>query len=302
MKVFFNILILFIVIAIGFLTRKLNIVDKDFRKGLSKFVVYITMPFYIIKNMNQSFNSDILKNSMQLIIISFLSYILMIIIAMISKRIFKDDKEKMPIYQLSMVFANTGFLGFPVLETVMGSGYIFYGAIFNIFFDAFLWTYGVFLFRRDGEGNFDFRKILTPSLFAVIIGFGMFLLSIELPIVLLKSISNIGSLTPSLAMIIIGLMLSEINLKSFFTSITPIFVSIYRLVIVPLIIYLILFLFGFRNELLLVPTILLAMPVAANTAILTDANGGDYKSMTMMVMLSTIMSMITIPILIQIII
>ncbi|PID82509.1 MAG: hypothetical protein CSB16_00980 [Clostridiales bacterium] len=299
MELIVKIALLFALLFVGFFARKLNIVNETFHSQLARFVVYITMPVYILVNMSRSFDNEVLSNSFKLLLISLCIYIILCIISYISRGFWKVDNDKKPMYQLGMVFANTGFLGFPVISVVLSPSAVFYAAIFNVFFDLFLWTYGIFLIKKD-KVNFNIKMIISPNLVAIILGFTFFLTSFSFPDEIFGFLKTLGGLTPTLAMIVIGLMLSEVKMEDFKDVKYPLILSLYKLLIIPIMIYIVLYALGFRGYLLIIPTIIMGMPVAANTAIISGANGARYDIMTVLIIISTLLSMISIPVIAEV--
>ncbi len=297
MEVINSVLILFIMIIVGYIVRKLGIVSSEFSHSLSRYITNVALPAFIIVSMRFNFDSKVLKNSMILIIMSFVIYAVLIASSylMVKLRGIKGDKRA--IHQFAVVFSNVGFMGYPVLNAFLGKEGMFYGAIFNLSFQIILWTFGVYLFARGDGYKFELKKVFNPAFCAIIIGYTLFMFSIELFDLLEKTISMLGAPTSSLSMIAIGMMVSEAKISSVFKDKKIILTSLIRVIAIPLLIFLVLKLLGFESYLIEVPVIIVAMPVAANGAIVASAYDGDYVNMSKLVVASTLMSVFTIPLL-----
>ncbi len=297
MEVMSSVLILFIMIVIGYTVRKLDIVSEEFSHSLSRYITSVALPAFIIINMRFEFDTTVLKNSMILIVMSFIIYAALILFSYAYTKLTGIEGEKKSIHQFALVFSNVGFMGYPVLNAFLGKEGMFYGAIFNLSFQIIVWTFGVYLFTRGRDYKFELKNVFNPAFSAIIIGYAMFLFSIELPEFLYKIISILGSPTSSLSMIAIGMMFSEAKIMSVFKDKSIITTSLIRVLFIPFITFLVLSVFGFRSYLLEVPVIIVAMPVAANSAIIASAYNGDYLNMSKMVVASTLISVLTIPLL-----
>ncbi len=297
MEVINSVLILFIMIIIGYAVKKIGIVSSEFSHSLSRYITNVALPAFIIMSMRFNFDVKVLKNSMILVVMSIVMYAILIAASYLMIRVRGIVGEKRAIHQFAIVFSNVGFMGYPVLNAFLGKEGMFYGAIFNLSFQIILWTFGVFLFTRGDNYKFELKKVFNPAFCAIIIGYIMFIFSIELFGLLEKTISMLGSPTSSLSMIAIGMMVSEAKISSVFKDKSIIITSIIRVILIPLFTFIILKLLGFNSYLLEVPVIIVAMPVAANSAIIASAYDGDYVNMSKMVVASTLMSIFTIPLL-----
>ncbi len=297
MEVISSVLILFIMIVVGYTVRKLKIVSDEFSHSLSRYITSVALPAFIIISMRFKFDSKVLKNSMILIIMSFIIYAAFILFSYAYTKFRGIDGQRRSIHQFALVFPNVGFMGYPVLNAFLGKEGMFYGAIFNLSFQIIVWTFGVYLFSRDKNYRFELKNVFNPAFCAIIIGYVLFLFSIQLPEFLYKIISILGSPTSSLSMIAIGMMFSEANIASVFKDKMIISTSLLRVLLIPIVTFLVLRGFGFSSYLLEVPVIIVAMPVAANSAIIASAYNGDYVNMSKIVVASTLLSVVTIPLL-----
>lgn len=307
MEVLQQIFVLFLLILVGIIARKSGVVSDDFRKDLSKFIIYVAMPVFIVNAIGISFQGRNIKNvigiSNKLILLSLLMYALAIGLSFIMARFMKVNIDERNVMQYSIVFSNVGFMGYPVIDVLYGTEGVFYAAIYNLPFNVFVWTIGVYLISRGKDNSKDTKllnKVLNPGVVSIIIGFALFIFDIRLPYTLTQSIQLIGGLTTPLAMILIGLTLSTVNLKDIVKDNRCFIITAFRLAIFPAMFYLILRFLGFEGYLLNIPVIISAMPVAINGAIFAMNYDSDYIFATKLVFLSSSLCLFTIPILIQI--
>ena len=293
MTVIEPVLMLFLVIGLGFVFDKSGLLDKSVRTGLTSFVMNLGMPMFILHNMNFSFDRQMLFNSLQLLAFTFGAYLVLMSLSLLFARRSKMDHDELPAYQFGMTFSNCGFMGYPVIASLFGAEAVFYATIFNIGFEVFLWTYGVSVFKRGHTVRVS--DFFTPNLVALAVGLVMFLLDLSFPPVIERSIELVGRTATPLSMIIIGVMLAEFEFRDFKASFRPYVMAGYRLVVIPAVTLGIAYLLGFRGLTLAVPVMILAMPVAANGAMLASYFGKNYLEATRLVIVSTILSLLTTP-------
>jgi malate permease and related proteins len=294
-----QVLILFIVIIIGIIAKKKNYLSKEVNKGLSDILLNITLPLLVVSSFTAKYSKDMFINIGKVFIFSMLINIILIVL---SKIIFsKFPKNERNILKFATVFSNCGFMGFPVLESLYGKTAVFYGSIFNITFNLFMFTYGIMLFTSKKD-IINFKRILiNPVIICTGIGLLIFRFSIKLPIPIDKTINMVGSMTTPLSMLIIGAMLADINIKEAVLGYKVYLVSLLRLIIAPIITLLILKLLSVDGLILNVLVVIQSMPSAATAAVFTEKYGGDESLTSRCILMTTVFSIITIPLIIQLI-
>ena len=195
------------------------------------------------------------------------------------------------------MFSNAGNAGMPIVASVFGSEGVFYASFYLLPVRILIWTAGISLFVDEQ----DFRKKLimllkTPSVTVVFLGIALMFMPFELPRVLSTAIKNIGDMTGPLSMMIIGAALGESDLRSAFEKDAFILTAV-RLVILPVVFMELLRLAGVEAILWEVTVVLIAMPAAANTEIFAEMYGKDYLFAARCVVVSTIISLVSVPVL-----
>ena len=294
-----QVMVLFLTMIVGIIAAKQNIIDDHARKKLSDLLLYITSPFLVISSFNFKFSSDMLVSAG--IVFNF-SLAIHFFSIFLGKLLFaKYPYEKQSVLKFILVFSNCGFMGFPVLEGLFGKTGVFYGSIYVAVFNAFIWTYGVMLFSKGSQQSSVKKALINPGIISVVVGFFIFLFSIELPKPVLQTLDMVGSMTSPISMLVIGAILAETNLKDIFTGFEVYYGTVLRLVVMPLIAILALTLIGIDRELLRVCVVLVAMPAAANTVIFAEKYEANSLLASRCVALSTILSIVTIPLIMMLI-
>lgn len=296
-----QVFVLFLLIVSGFVIKKLKVVSDNINKEISSLVINVALPAFIITSMNQSFTPEILKNSMMLLLISACVYIFAILFAKVYVKLNGYSDSRRDIYEYIIIFANVGYMGYPVVSVALGEIGVFYAAVYNLSFNFLVWTYGVHLITRSSDDEKIKKSIFNPGFVALIIGFSLFLLSLNLPEAIYRTLKMIGSTTTPLSMMFIGFILADVNLKELYTDKGPFALSFVRLLLLPVIVLMVLKLLDFEGYMISIPVLLTAMPAAANTSILASRYGGDVKLASKATFLSTLLSILTIPIILSLI-
>ncbi len=297
-----QVFVLFLLIVVGYVIKKMKIITNDMNRDVGNLVLYVTLPAFLITAMNFSFSPELLEQSGKLITISFGVYALAIGISYLAPKVLGIKGRAKDIYQFVIVFANVGFMGYPVTKTIFGDIGVFYAAIYNLPFNLLVWTIGIyFLTRRNEEGNnsFNLKSFLNPGLVAITTGFLLFLFSVELPYFICKPLSMLGDATTPLSMIFIGSMLADVKATEIFSDRKAFMLSVVRLLILPFIVMIILKGLGLGYYLVGIPVIITAMPAATNAAIMASKFGSDYHFASKVIFISTLISIFTIPIVVM---
>jgi len=194
-----------------------------------------------------------------------------------------------------LVFTNCGFMGYPVMESIFGSIGIFYASIYCVVFNLFLWTYGFMLFTGVSDRQTLKKALVNPGTLATVFGLVLLLTPLELPTFAAKLVTTVGGLTTPLAMIVIGAMLAEVKFSEMFQGIHVYYGAFLRLLVLPAAAYLVLKLLHVDQLTLAACVMLTAMPPASNTVIFAEKFERDSLLASKIVVLSTGLSIITIP-------
>ena len=316
MDVFFHaatqMLILFILLAVGFIARRAKLMNDTFDTMLSQLVMNIAMPAMIL---NSVLSADELPDPETIGLIlacSCIAYVVICAVAALVGRLFRRlPAASQGAHSFIIAFGNVGFVGFPVLSAVFGPSAVLYGAIYNIPFNFAIFTAGVRMVARKDRGASDaghgtFRErvrraaksLFTPATLACLAVVVLALLRVtDNGGIVQTSCSYLGQLTVPASMLIIGSSLAMQPLRSTLGHLSPYISSALRLLGIPLLVNLA-FRFFVADPLVLgVLTISSGMPVAAMGVMLALAYKGDRETMMRGTFITTVASILTIPLL-----
>lgn len=297
MVVFQTMLKLFLLLILGFVLFKCHIFDEYTNKKISALIVNVASPMLIISSIAGVEGSN--KSIVFLMIgAGILMYIGFIILGKIINRIFPFPKKDWPVYECMVVFANTGFMGYPVLLDVFGQEAVFYASLIHMAFNFFVYTYAIMCLTKgdDSEFKLNFKQLLTPGIILIFVGIFIYLFDIQLPSVLMDTINSVGSLTVPLSMMMIGSSLAVYPIKDSFTDWRSYVFAFVRLMIVPFVTMIMCRLLHIDAYYANITIITNAMPVGSMVLMLATQYNANVKIVTRNIVVSTLLSVITIPI------
>ena len=297
MVVFQTMLKLFLLLILGFVLFKCHIFDEYTNKKISALIVNVASPMLIISSIAGVEGSN--KSIVFLMIgAGILMFIGVIILGIFINRIFPFPNIDWPVYECMVVFANTGFMGYPVLLDVFGQEAVFYASLIHMAFNFFVYTYAIMCLTKgdDSEFKLNFKQLLTPGIILIFVGIFIYLFDIQLPSVLMDTINSVGSLTAPLSMMMIGSSLAVYPIKDSFTDWRSYVFAFVRLMIVPFVTMIMCRLLHIDAYYANITIITNAMPVGSMVLMLATQYNANVKIVTRNIVVSTLLSVITIPI------
>lgn len=294
--------ILFILMLTGYVLGKVKFFTEDSNNVLSSFIVKVALPAVIVSSMCMPLTKDNLQRALSMLGLSVLVYTIVLIVAWFVPRWMTKDESSQGILSFSIMFSNCAFMGFPVLGALLGNEAIFYVAIYNIIFNILVFTLGIrFLEKGKNQKNsLDIKLLINPGIIASMIGLIIFFGGINLPTPIVGALDSVADICTPLSMIVIGSMLSQMPLKEMFGERRIYVLSLVRLFLLPFMIFILLkFILKIQDEwLIVIPVVIAGMPVASNAAMMAKAYDSDAEFASQVVMITTLISCISIPILI----
>ena len=295
--VFQQIVILFIMIAVGYICSKRGFLSPQTIKELSKFIIYVVTPCIVVESFHRPFDSAMLGRIGIASAAAVGAHVLNIILS----RIFIRDEvqNRQVVYQFATIFSNCGFMGLPLQQAILGSDGVFYGAIFIAIFNVFTWTYGFFLMGGVGQRLKLRELVLNPGILGVTVGFIVFVTSFQIPKILLVPIKSFAALNTPLPMVVVGYYLAQITSLRVLKDKNLVKTTIVKLLAAPLLALLLFYLAGIRGLLLTSLVISASAPSAANTVMFSVLFNRDTKLAVTLVSVSVLISLFTMPLVIS---
>ena len=286
-----QILQMFLLAGIGFLLFKGGKITLEGSKTLGNILIFGSLPAVIINGFRiertAEHVSGLLWSALAALIVVMLSIL-------ISHFVFRKDG----VAAFATSFANPGFFGIPLIVASLGQGAVFYAAPFIAFLNIGQWTYGVS--RLNGQPvlqGFQPKKLIkAPFVIAILVGIFLFVTQIKLPEILSSCLSSVAALNTPLAMFTVGVYLAQTDLKIMLGRRSLYLISALRLLVIPGLSLLLLMLFPVSMEQMrTVLLIVAACPVGSNVAVYAQLHNKDYPYAVETVVISTLLSIVTIP-------
>ena len=284
-----QILVMLAMMSIGVVLYKIKAVDEAGVAQLSNIALYVATPCVVLRALAIPFDAEKISTGMVVMLFFLIIFVVSIVVGRFGCG--KVDR----IGTFAVVFSNSGFVGIPLIEGILGSEYVFYVTMTMVAGTLTFWTYGVYLMSGD-KNEVSIKKTLTnPNLIAVVVGLALFFAPVELPYVAAQVINGMANMNTGLGMVILGATLGASNIGLMIAD-TRLYKAIaLRLVAVPLVCIPILMLMPVPFEVRMVMMIIAAAPAASATSMLALKYGGDYSYGTGLAIGTTIVSMITMP-------
>ena len=293
-----QVLILFILIAIGVVCRKVKLLDDRSVSGMANLVLYVVTPANIIVAFHREFRVELLKGLLLSFLAAFLTFGAAAIIAKFLIR--EKDEDKRAVLRFAGSLPNAGYMGIPLQTALLGDIGVFYCAAYIGMFHMYTWSYGVQLLDKE-KGGIRIKKILlSPCIIAIFIGLVLFFLPVSLPEIILSPIKSLASLATPLPMIIIGYYLAGSTFKSIFGSANIYIAAFVKMICSPIVALVICKLLSFDREMIVSCIIATSASSAAMTTMLAMKYDRDAYVAAGMVSFTTIAAIVTMPVFIAI--
>lgn len=291
--------VLFIIVILGYVACKLGYMGDKFDNKLSAIVVDITCPLLVLS----SVMGDELPDRtliLPLLGIGFLTYIILLIFGFWVPRLISKNHDDQGMIGFALMFANVGFIGYPIVSSIFGPHAVFYAALLNMPNTFFIFTAGVMLIKGEYSiKQFNPKVLVSPAMIGAFLAAIIVALGIHTPDVIARPITMVGNITVPAALMIIGSSMAKLPIKEIVGSPKVYISSILRLVIVPLSIYFLFKVCGVNSQINNINTVVIAMPVASFGTMFCLKYGRNPSLITEMTFITTLGSIITIPLITQ---
>lgn len=285
-------LMMFLLVGIGFFIRKKGIVNTEGRMNMIDLCLHITLPFNVLHSFLRKWDWNLFIACGIILLLSVGFNAISVFFSAILYK--KQEINRQKSLKYGTIISNSGFLGNPMVEGIYGSEGLLYAALFMLPVRIVMWTIGIAVFLK-GRKEKLWKNVLThPCIVAIYAGVIIMVCGIQFPTFVEKTIVGISGCNTPLSMMLVGMMLAEVKPKGLIDK-TMVFYTAIRLLIIPAVVFAITAFLPIDGMLRGITVIMAGMPAPITTALLSAKYGGDEKYATGMVFLSTILSLITLP-------
>lgn len=291
---------LFIMIFMGFIIVKANLLKAEDSKILSVIVLYLIIPCVIINAFQVNYTKDTVQGLLITLAASVLTQIILLIVISVSGKFLHLNEVEIA----SIYYSNSGNLIVPIVTFILGKEWVLYGCVFMSVQLVFIWTHCKKIISR--ESTYDWRKIvLNINMISIAIGIVLFLTRIHLPAIINNTLSAVGSMIGPASMIVTGMLFAGMDFKQIFANKRVYFVSFLRLIIIPVIaLFLIkcsqLSTFSSNgNKLMLIVFLAIITPSASTVTQMCQVYGNDSQYASAINVVTTLLAIVTMPLMVM---
>ena len=293
-----QVLILFIMIGLGFFGGKKKFITQEGVRSINDILLYFVTPCVIIDAFQRTYDPKLLKNLLLSMLASLISHLLCYALGFLFVR--SKDMAKRKVLRFTVVYSNCGFMALPLIEALLGSEGVFYGAGYLAVFNIMVWSFGQYSMGKGQEGFENKKAVLNPGVLSVVVGLIFFFTSTALPEVIGSPIAYIADLNTPLPMLIIGYTISKLDFSEIFHLTSEWIALLLRLIVAPGLLLVILYFAGYRGTLLMSSIVSAATPVAAISVMFSIKFRVDETMASKLVAISSLFSVFTMTIVIGI--
>ncbi|MBQ8358076.1 MAG: AEC family transporter [Clostridia bacterium] len=270
--------ILFLLMATGYICRRVNLIDDTASKKLSALIIKLGQPMLIVGALiSKDFSTELLKEGLFFMLVGFLLHPLMALFAYLTGPLFRDAAER-KINRFAMIFTNCGFIGFPILEAIFPGKGAFIGAFFVIGYHIYIWTLGILILAqgRDDIKLTPKKALLNPGTIPCVIGLSLYLLKavLPLPAPIVSFTGHLSNICLPISVLVTGALVAKQGLKKIFCNPRLYLFNAVKLIGMPLVVCLIAkaVTLGMADSynIILFCTVIAALPSAASVSMMAE--------------------------------
>ena len=295
--------VLFALMAVGAVCRRVRLVDETAVKGIVNVLLLVVTPSLIVDSFQRPFDSSMMHGFFWAFAIASFAHVAIILLACLFSR--GDDRSR-PVLRLAMVFSNAGFMGIPLEQAILGAEGVFYGIVYVVVFNFFMWSWGLYEMKfkvESGKSEVGLRTkelrpmFVNPGTVGIAIGLPLFFASVSLPAIVKTPISLLAGLNTPLAMLVIGFYLAGADFRRVVRMPSAYLAAAVRLVVFPLALLALLYPLRshFPREMMLALVTAASAPVAAMVSMFASKFGRDVDLSVGLVSGTTLLSILTMP-------
>jgi len=288
-----QIVIMFILILVGFICAKAGMIDAHTNKKMSTLALKLINPMLIISSYQVPYEARLVRNLLISFLLAVIAYIIQIVLGILLIR--KKNNPNYQIERLSMIFANGGYFGIPLIQGLYGAEGTMYLTAFITVFNLLLWTVGDAVMTGKVNPHSMLKGILTPVTASIVIGLILLFCRIQLPELLMEPIRSIGAMNTPFAMIVAGSTLAGTSITACLKQKRTYWVLFLKMLLIPTAVVLCLSLIPFEENLVLIPIVTAACPIAAACPMFAVLYDKDAAYSSQIFAVSTLLSIVTIP-------
>lgn len=287
---------LFLLVIAGYVSRKCGLMGQDFDRKLSNFVIQVTAPCLVIASTMGDVMPD-RSHILPLLGVGAATYAVLISLAYVLPRFMPVKETDRGMYSFMLTFANVGFIGYPIVASIFGHSAVFYACILNAPNTLTIFVWGVMFVTGDKAGKFNPKLLLSPAMIATYISIVIVAFGWRAPSFIAQPFTLLGNMTVPAALLVIGSSIGGMPVRQMAGSAGTYVMCLFRLLLLPVGLFYLFRLFGVDAQIDAINAVLIGMPVASFGTMFCMKYNKDTTVMTQGTFLSTVLSVVSIPLL-----
>lgn len=303
-----GVLTLLLMGLVGYMSARKGWFTDDAKAALPKLITYVSLPLFLLCNLTSTFKRDELVHLAYGAIVPMLAMLICWGISLVLGRLLRIDKKHIGLFHTSFITSNSIFVGIPVNIALFGDASLPYTLLYFFANTIFFWTVGNYYISADASAGTvkifskaTWKKIFSMPIIGFIAAVTLIMLDLQLPDFLLNTARYLGNITTPLAIILIGVILHGIDLKKTRLSKDILWVMVGRFIVSPLSILLVVYFIPVPDLMRKVFIMQASLPAMVQTVVLSSFYKTDTEYATLIVSVTTLASIVTIPILMMLI-
>ena len=285
-----------IILIVGIVCVRIGLVSKEGSKTISNLLLMLVNPILIIMVYQTDYDPILVKGLLFSFVAAFISHILAILV---SKLLFRDKEyPNNMINQFAAVYSNCGFIGIPLINSVLGSEGVFYLTAYMTVFNILTWTHGLSLMKGHFDPKLLKEGLTAPMVIGTFIAMILFFTQIHIPDTIAASMQYIADMNTPLAMMVAGFSVANSDIKKICTNVQIYRIALTKLIIVPLVVLLFLWIAPFNADIAYPTLIASACPTGTTITMMSIRFDKNAAYASEIFSFTTVLSIITIPLII----
>ena len=291
--------LLFILIAVGFGCGKKGMITEHASKVMTDIVLYVVTPCVMVSAFQRDFSFETMGN---VLTAAATALVIMVLSILLARLVFRGkDVGRKKVLQFAVIFSNCGFMSLPLQKELLGEDGWFFGSIFVAVFNIVVWTYGLLDMSGDKKQLSAKKIVFNPGIMGAVVAILLFVFNVKLPPILANPVTHLANLNTPLPMLVIGYYLSKADFKKAFTDKGSYLAGVFRLLVIPLLAAVPMWLLGMDKTMTIAFTIACSAPTAATTTMFAAKFNRDVELSVSVVAATTVFSLLTMPLIVSVI-
>lgn len=290
--------VFFLVFSTGFAASKCGVISEEEMPQLAKLITKVLLPIMIVHSTCANCTSETISQNKVMVLLAAAFYALISLVTLLMAKAMRLEHDKDRVFQFCFIFGNTGFVGIPLLASVLPDTGILYMTMFTIVDQLVFWTYGVWLSTARGRavGGFSPKRLLNPNMIAIGISLAALFLKAPIPDVVMSGLGTVSAATSGMCMIYLGALASFSNIRPVLKRPELYTGILVKMIALPVAAGRALLAIGaFPEQMIAGFSIIMALPVMTVVPMIATANGSEGEYATGITVATLIASVATIP-------